>query len=355
MAPLQRNSGKVEYFKSDEIPRMNPAWLTHEVLLSLREKGVDTNRLLPAGWVLPSRDTEQVLLSFRDTAAVFERAALLNQDPMFGFHMGQRRDFRAMGLVAYAAQTTATLHSFFQTVALHLPLYTEAVEVTLSAPGVMRWRILEPKGLRHNQYFEFLLTLFMKAARNCLEGSRVLVPQSVVLPFSLSTSEQERSAFWGGDVSETAEPVAEVSFRPSDLQRPLRSADPYLSRLIAEFALAKHAELITQADYLPRRVERLIYHNLDRADLSQAFVAAQLDMSSRTLTRELSKRNTRFFEILDTIRCEWARWYLRDSSLDLKSIAALLGYASVSSFTDAFKRWTEQTPGQFRQENTLIN
>jgi len=42
--------------------------------------------------------------------------------------------------------------------------------------------------------------------------------------------------------------------------------------------------------------------------------------------------------------------YLRDSSLVLAEIAYLLGYSGMSSFSDAFKRWTGLSPGQFRNQ-----
>ncbi len=351
MAPDQRNSGKADYFQSHSMPRKNPAWLTYDVLIALRDKGVAIKPLLPFYDELP--EAAQFELSFRDTAAVFERASHVCSDPLFGFHMGQRRDFRSMGLVAYAAQSSETLSAFLHSFTRNMPLYSEVIDIALTQDGRMRWQILEPASLGHHQYLEFLVTLVFKAARNSLDGGGLLLPHRISASFDGQSGEQE--AFWGVKLSESAPSFVEIEFRKSDLNRPLRSADPYLARLIAEFAAVKHKELIAEATTLPRRVEHLIHRHLTRSDLSQAFIAAELDMSSRTLARELGKNDLRFFEILDEMRCRWARWYLRDSTLELKSIAAALGYASVSSFSDAFKRWTQQTPGAFRQMYLLTD
>ncbi|MDJ0860288.1 MAG: AraC family transcriptional regulator [Dinoroseobacter sp.] len=43
-----------------------------------------------------------------------------------------------------------------------------------------------------------------------------------------------------------------------------------------------------------------------------------------------------------------AQSYLTDSALSLSEIAYLLGYAEVSSFNHAFKRWTGATPSKMR-------
>jgi len=41
--------------------------------------------------------------------------------------------------------------------------------------------------------------------------------------------------------------------------------------------------------------------------------------------------------------------YLRDSGLSQTEIAFLLGYAEISSFNQAFRRWTGMTPGEMRR------
>jgi len=48
------------------------------------------------------------------------------------------------------------------------------------------------------------------------------------------------------------------------------------------------------------------------------------------------------------MRTDLADHYLRDATLSVSQVAWLLGFQEVSAFTFAFKRWTGQTPSQFR-------
>jgi AraC-like DNA-binding protein len=41
--------------------------------------------------------------------------------------------------------------------------------------------------------------------------------------------------------------------------------------------------------------------------------------------------------------------HMRDSRCSISEIAYLLGFAGTSSFSRAFKRWTGQTPSQYRE------
>lgn len=71
-------------------------------------------------------------------------------------------------------------------------------------------------------------------------------------------------------------------------------------------------------------------------------------MSQRTLSRQLSAEGLSFTEVLDAMRTDLAVRHLRDATLSVSQVAWLLGFQEVSAFTSAFRRWTGQTPSQFR-------
>jgi len=71
-------------------------------------------------------------------------------------------------------------------------------------------------------------------------------------------------------------------------------------------------------------------------------------MSARTLQRRLGNAGARFVDLVDAVREEQARLLVRAAELPLAEITYRLGYAELSAFLRAFKRWTGSTPNEFR-------
>lgn len=87
------------------------------------------------------------------------------------------------------------------------------------------------------------------------------------------------------------------------------------------------------------------------ADVSITTVAKQLAASVRTLQRRLAEEGTSFLQVLETARKQLALELLvAPERPPLKEIAVVLGFVAVRSFERAFRRWTGQTPGAWRQQ-----
>jgi AraC-like DNA-binding protein len=80
-------------------------------------------------------------------------------------------------------------------------------------------------------------------------------------------------------------------------------------------------------------------------------VARELHMSSRTLQRRLQESGSTFQRVLDEARRTMARYYLRNSALELNEAAYLLGYEDANSFARAFRGWEGVPPGHWREVN----
>jgi transcriptional regulator GlxA family with amidase domain len=65
--------------------------------------------------------------------------------------------------------------------------------------------------------------------------------------------------------------------------------------------------------------------------------------------RLLASEKCTFSEILDALRLDLAKSYLREENLPMSQVAWLLGFAEASAFFHAFKRWTGKTPRHLRQ------
>ena len=85
-------------------------------------------------------------------------------------------------------------------------------------------------------------------------------------------------------------------------------------------------------------------------------IAKRLAASTRTLQRRLAEEGTTLQQLLEDIRRRLAVELLLDPSEHaIKEIAMLSGFVAVRSFERAFRRWTGQTPGVWRQRNRQMD
>ena len=79
-------------------------------------------------------------------------------------------------------------------------------------------------------------------------------------------------------------------------------------------------------------------------------VATVLHMSARTMHRRLTAEGTSFQQLKDRFRQTLAIHYIARPELSIDAIAALMGFQDNSAFYRSFKKWTGESPGQYRQQ-----
>lgn len=78
-------------------------------------------------------------------------------------------------------------------------------------------------------------------------------------------------------------------------------------------------------------------------------IASRLNVAPWTLRRRLQSEGVTFQQVLNETRQGLAESYVRDTSLTLGEIAYVLGFGSAAAFQRAFKRWTGEAPGRYRE------
>lgn len=79
-------------------------------------------------------------------------------------------------------------------------------------------------------------------------------------------------------------------------------------------------------------------------------VAQSLSLSPRSLRRRLAEEGANFSDLLDTERRQLAEQLL-STQMKLDEIALHLGYGDTASFTRAFRRWNNCSPGEYRRSH----
>ncbi|MDD2546439.1 MAG: AraC family transcriptional regulator [Burkholderiaceae bacterium] len=100
---------------------------------------------------------------------------------------------------------------------------------------------------------------------------------------------------------------------------------------------------------LSERIRRLLRRHLRGEMPSLEVVSASMAMTPQTLRRRLREEGQGFQAIKDDLRRDAAIEYLGQPNLTLLDIANRLGFSEASTFHRAFKGWTGQSPGVYRQ------
>ncbi len=101
-------------------------------------------------------------------------------------------------------------------------------------------------------------------------------------------------------------------------------------------------------DGILSQMRRIIGHDMTREFPSVINMASALNVSVRALRRRLNEVGTTYQEFKDKTRCHSAKQLLAKPELKINAIAALLGFDEPSAFHRSFKKWTGQTPGEYR-------
>ena len=132
----------------------------------------------------------------------------------------------------------------------------------------------------------------------------------------------------------------------------LPSADSTLHLLLRQLLDVSMAHLSrrrTFADVVRDVIMRDMVHTTPTATT----VARQLRMSARTLNRPLGCEGVKFGAVLDHLRYELALRYIGTHDVSLREVSSRLRFSHPESFHRAFKRWTGQTPCEYKRERRL--
>jgi len=198
---------------------------------------------------------------------------------------------------------------------------------------------------------EFLIAAFVRLCRQ-LTG-RQLVPSRIKLMHRRTEVPFEFRAFFGCDIAFGSD-IDEVAYDLSSAHLTLVGADPYLNSLLVQYCDEALSNRQTKSSAWRLSVENSIAPLLPHGQARIAEISRRLGVSPRTLERRLAAEGMTFSRVLDELRFDLAKHYLRERDLPISEVAWLLGYRETSAFNHAFKRWTGKTPTQAHSESTIV-
>lgn len=286
----------------------------------------------------------------REAAELFQRAATLLNDDALGLRVGETIRPGHYGVLGYVAMACGTLGEALECQSRYQALVLSIPPVTLEAQGdtlSLTWHADNDDAYR--QLAEFNLSALLTFVR-WITG-QALTPLRMDMTYATPADIAEHRRIYGCDVH-FLQPRYRLVMPRDVLALPLLQPDPAMRQMMDRLATHQMQALQRYDDPLTR-VRQLVAQQLGEGGAELGTIAAKLNVSTRSLQRQLQEHGLNFTQLVDEVRRELAERYLADATLDLTDIAFLLGFSEQSAFQRAYKRWTGKTPAAVRA--TAIN
>jgi AraC-like DNA-binding protein len=278
---------------------------------------------------------------------VWESAIAVTDDDCLGIHLAEAAPVTSFEVHAYAMLASPTLREAYRRACRYQRLVHEVNHLDFDeTPEEAVLHHALPGGrpaARHPA--EFLATIWVRFGRMVVgDGWN---PTRVSFAHARPADVAEHARVFRAPVHFAAARTA-VHVAVDALDAPNPHADEALARMLGRYAdglLARGPRRGTLSD----RVRAILLERLGAEVPTAARVARGLNLSVRSLHRGLAEEGTTFRGLCDQVRHEQAESLLADPRRGIDDVAFLLGFAELSSFYRAFRRWTSSTPAEFRR------
>jgi len=283
--------------------------------------------------------------------ALIEHVAARFQRPCLGLEMGSSFGLADLGPFYTLLQASGNLRAALDTLVLFQSRIQSRTlfESMIGAESTSYcYRIEEQRIWPRAQDAEFAIASYTSLIRQLTMAK--WVPVEVHFEHSIAGREKQLNQFFRAPVIGNQVANALV-IRNEDLDTPFVGAVSAMNVKLRE-TLEKHLlDLMgpeaVQDKGIVARTRSIIARRLGRARVDLASVAAEHDLSERSLRRRLSEEGTSFRLLLQEARQARARIMLEATDLPLAVAAEQLGYSDTATFSRAFKEWTGVSPGRF--------
>ncbi len=269
-------------------------------------------------------------------------------DSSFGLKAAEFWHPSHMGPLGYAWMTSDNLSAAFNRLCRFSKIVTEGSKLTLVEKDdevSMEFRFLKNIALTSRSDTAMAMLIAMVQAN----GGPGLHPVSVSFSHAAPEDPGPYFALFQCPVEFDA-PVTTFNLSKEETEKPRSSSHAQLS-LLHDQLMREYLNRLDK-DNIVERVKAAIVDMLPSGHISDALIARALFMTERTLQRRLQVEGTTFKSLLTEVRQELADQYIRDSRLTLQEISFLLGFAELSSFSRAFKRWNGMSPKHYRASHS---
>ncbi|WP_408530080.1 AraC family transcriptional regulator [Paraburkholderia nemoris] len=329
-----------------------PMAFVNAVLRGYRKYGVDPSDALREAQIAPPLLNEPGACV---TASQFEalcRVAMQQLDDEALGWFSRRLSWGSYGLLCRASLTSPNLGVALKRWCRHHRLLTGNIILELVIEnGVATLQIEERRRFGALREFCLVTSLrYMHGYACWLIDSQIPLIETD-FPFPRPSHGSVHSLLFPGPVH-FAQDRARMRFAAQYLTLPPRRDERALRTML------QHALPLTVLQYRRDRLLASRARSLMTArpsdQHSAAALASALNVSVRTLHRQLEEEGTSLQALKDAVRREQAIEQLCRTTHPIKQIALSIGFASEKTFARAFRHWTGESPSEYRHRSSAL-
>jgi AraC-like DNA-binding protein len=269
------------------------------------------------------------------------------QDPDLGLKAARRLNLGDAGAIDYLVSSAATLRDAISAAGRYSRLINDLLDVRLELEDPLAVVRLDNSFTLPRAAIDFQVGGFFRN-HVCHWFPERLSEVTVSFMHTQPDNVEEYHRTFAPAAVRFAAPYVGFSFDRRSLDRRIAGADANLYDVMLPYA--EHTlGTLGAVKSVTADVAGAIVSQLASGQPDIGRVASQLGMSVRTLARRLEDEGTTFRDTLDSVRHRLALDYVRKDSLGVSEIAEQLGFSHAAAFHRAFRRWTNQTPLQYRK------
>ncbi len=289
-------------------------------------------------------------IPFSQFVTFYNHAARLTGDPLLGLHVGSRSSPQMFDVLGYVTMNSPDFGEALRRLMRYHKIWDDAVSYTLETAGEdvhlsFIYGVDNPvEELR--QDCESTMAIIVRFAR--VVTGTPWTPREVHFEHAAPGDASEHGRIFGALVRFDM-PGNKLIFARALLSLPLVGADAGLCAVLdrhAEELLAKTAS----HGAVSQKIRQFLQEAMQDGDLGLEAVARRMGISPRTLQRKLKEEGTSHQDLLDEMRRDLSKRYLKEPDMAICEVAYLLGFSEPSAFHRAFRRWTGSTPKEYRQQ-----
>jgi AraC-like DNA-binding protein len=322
-----------------------------ELVRAVERAGVARDAFMRAAQLEPEQlHGDDVRVSLREIHASCAAALELTGDPALGLHWGEWLTSNAFNLMSHLLAHSASLRQALASMQRFQHLVSDQMGVDLIEQGdVAELRSIDapdqPLPVRRLRA-EMVMLGLLRLVRDFAGPSAKIV--SVRFPYPAPDYRAEYTRLFAG-AERFEQPTIALAFDRTLLRARSPQMDEDLYGTLSDLAERRLLRLHSRAPYAVR-VRHYLMQQPAPQRVTMPQVARGLGVSVRSLHRRLSEEGRSYVSLVAEACGDLAKRLLSDERHTIQGVAHAMGFANVSSFHRAFRRWTGSTPAALRRQ-----